>query len=269
MQRLRKVLISTALVAAGVVLTAAPASAADFECDVAGLAKVTVDIPVAASGPATVVVGETNRYNIDLSLAGVIPPEFSALTGTATQAVATLKLPAGVDVDPTTATVTGVEGATVAVSGDQAEVTIPGPIPFGDGAELPALTVSIDVKATQVGEIVLTTEGATAVLDAEAKLTPAADPIPITASCVNGAPATLLTVSATDVAGATQTAAPNVQTSSATATAGATASPATASPAAMATTGTESLTLSGVALILMGFGTLAVAGQRVLAYRRI
>lgn len=264
--RTRKVLISAVVVAAAVVLTAAPASAADFECDVAGLAKVTVDIPIAASGPATVVVGETNRYNIDLDLGGVIPPEFSALTGTATQAVATLKLPAGFEVDPGTATVTGVEGATVAVDGGQASVTIPGPIPFGGDAVLPALTVSIDVKATQVGEVVLTTEGATAVLDAEAKLTPEADPIPITASCASGAPTTLLTVAATDVAGATQTAVPNVQTSSATASAGA---PATASPAAMATTGAESVTLSGVALILMGLGMLAVAGQRMLAYRRI
>ena len=267
--RMRKVLISVVAAAAAVVITAAPASAADFQCDVAGLAKVTVDIPIAASGPATVVVGETNRYNIDLDLGGVIPPEFSALAGTATQAVATLKLPAGVDVDPGTATVTGAEGATVAVDGGQASVTIPGPIPFGGDAALPALTVSIDVKATQVGEVVLTTEGATAMLEADAKLTPEADPIPITASCVNGTPATLLTVSATDVAGATQTATPNVQTSSDTATAGATATPATASPAAMATTGAESFTLSGVALILMGLGMLAVAGQRVLAYRRI
>ncbi len=265
MQRMRKVVISAALVAAAVVVTATPASAAPFTCDVAGVAKAAVDIPIAASGPATVVVGETNRYNLDLDLAGVIPPEFSALTGTATKAVASLKLPAGAEVDPATATVTGVEGATVSVSGDQAQVTIPGPIPFGGDAVLPSLTVSIDVKATQVGEIVLTTEGATAVLDAEAKLTPEADPIPITANCVNGDPETLLTVAATDVAGATQTAAPNVQTSSATAT----ATPATASPAAMATTGAESITLSGVALILMGFGMLAVAGQRVLAYRRI
>ena len=263
MQRMRKVLISAALVAAGVVVTAVPASAATFTCDVAGIATATVDIPIAASGPATVVVGETNRYNIDLDLAGVIPAEFSALSGTATKAVASLQLPAGAEVDPATATVTGVEGATVSVSGGQAQVTIPGPIPFGGDAVLPSLTVSIDVKATQVGEIVLTTEGATAVLDAEAKLTPEADPIPITANCVNGDPETLLTVSATDVAGATQTAAPNVQTSSAAAT------PATASPAAMATTGTESITLSGVALLLMGFGMLAVAGQRVLAYRRI
>lgn len=265
MQRMRKVVISAALVAVGVVFTAAPASAAEFTCDVAGLATATVDIPLAASGPATVVVGETNRYNIDLSLAGVIPPEFSALSGTASKVVASLELPAGVEVDPGTATVTGFEGATVAINGNRAEVNIPGPIPFGGEAELPSLTVSIDVKATQVGEIVLTTEGATAVLDAEAKLTPEADPIPIKASCASGAPTTLLTVSATDVAGATQTAAPNVQTSSATAT----ATPATASPAAMATTGSESVTLSGVALILVGFGMLAVAGQRVLAYRRI
>ncbi len=93
-------MISAVLVAAGTVFMAAPASAADFTCDVAGLATVTVDIPIAASGPATVVVGETNRYNIDLDLGGVIPPEFSALTGTATKAVATLTLPAGVDVDP-------------------------------------------------------------------------------------------------------------------------------------------------------------------------
>lgn len=265
MQRMRKVLISAALVATGVVFMATPASAADFTCDVAGLAKVTVDIPIAAAGPATVVVGETNRYNIDLSLAGVIPPEFSALSGTATKAVVSLQLPAGVEVDAGTATVTGVEGATVAVSGGKADVNIPGPIPFGGGTELPSLTISIDVKASQVGEIVLTTEGATAVLEAEAALTPGADPIPITATCASGAPETLLTVAVTDVAGATQTATPNVQTSSATAT----ATPATASPAAMATTGAESVTLSGVALILMGFGMLAVAGQRVLAYRRI
>jgi dehydratase len=265
MQRMRKVLVSAALVAAGVGFMATPASAAEFTCDVAGLAMATVDIPIAASGPAAVVVGETNRYNIDLDLGGVIPPEFSALSGNATKAVASLNLPASAEVDPATATVTGAEGATVAVSGDQAVVTIPGPIPFGGDATLPALTVSIDVKATQAGEIVLTTEGATAVLEAEAKLTPEADPIPITATCASGEPTTLLTVSATDVAGATQTAAPNVQTSSATAT----ATPATASPAAMATTGAESITLSGVALILMGFGMLAVAGQRVLAYRRI
>ncbi len=262
---MRKVLISVALVAAGVVVTATPASAAAFTCDVAGLATAAVDIPIAASGPATVVVGETNRYNIDLDLAGVIPPEFSALSGTATKAVASLKLPAGADVDPATATVTGVEGATVSVSGGQAEVNIPGPIPFGGDAVLPSLTVSIDVKATQVGEIVLTTEGATAVLEADAVLVANSDPIPIVATCANGDPATLLTVSVTDVAGATQTAAPNIQTSSATAA----ATPATASPAAMATTGAESITLSGVALILMGFGMLAVAGQRVLACRRI
>ena len=265
MQRIRKVLVSAALVTAGVVVTASPASAAEFTCDVAGIATATVDIPIAASGPATVVVGETNRYNIDLDLAGVIPPEFSSLSGTATSAVASIRLPAGVDVDPETATVTGFEGATVAVGDGKADVTIPGPIPFGGDAVLPSLTVSIDMKATQVGEIVLTTEGATAVLEAEAKLTPEADPIPIVANCANGAPTTLLTVSVTDVAGATQTAAPNVQTSSATAT----ATPATASPAAMATTGSESITLSGVALILMGLGMLAVAGQRVLAYRRV
>ena len=204
------------------------------------------------------VVGETNRYNLDLNLAGVIPPHFAALSGTATKVVASLKLPTGVEIDPATATVTGVDGATVKISGDQVDVNVPGPVPFGAGAKLPSLTVSIDVKATQAGTVVLTTEGATALLEAEAALTPDTDPIPVKATCVNGAPETLLTVSVTDVAGATQTAA-KIQTSSATAT---------ASPGAMATTGSESVVLSGVALLLMGFGMLAVAGQRSLAHRR-
>ncbi|MFA9566164.1 MAG: hypothetical protein ACERLM_15910 [Acidimicrobiales bacterium] len=245
------------LVAAGVAFTATPASAAPFSCELAGFAAAGVDLPIAASGPATVVVGETNRYNLDLSFAGVIPEQFATISGVANSAEATLKLPSGIQVDPATATATGVDGATVTIAGDQAAVKVPGPIPFGGDAALPALTVSIDVTATQAGQIVVTTEGATVVLDAEVTLTPETEPLAIVATCQAAAPETLLTVSASDVAGATQTAAPNVQTSSATET-----------PAAMATTGSESVVLSGVALILLGFGMLAVAGQRVLGYRR-
>jgi hypothetical protein len=249
--------ISVALVVAGVAFTGAPASAAPFSCELVGFAAAGVELPIAASGPATVVVGETNRYNLDLSFAGVIPEQFASITGVANSAEATLKLPSSIQVDPATATVTGADGATVSVTGDQVEVKVPGPIPFGGDAALPALTVSIDVKATQAGQIVVTTEGATVVLDAEVTLTPGSEPLSIAATCQADSPETLLTVSASDVAGATQTAAPNVQTSSATAT-----------PAAMATTGVESLVLSGVALILLGFGMLAVAAQRVLGYRR-
>jgi hypothetical protein len=259
MQQMRKVLISVALVVASGAFIAVPASAATFSCELAGFAAASVDLPIAASGPATVVVGETNRYNLDLSFAGVIPEQFATITGVANSAAATLKLPSGIQVDPATATVTGVDGATVSVSGDQVEVKVPGPIPFGGDSALPALTVSIDVTATQAGQIVVTTEGATVMLDAEVTLTPGSEPLALAATCQAAPSEALLTVSAADVAGATQTAAPNVQTSSATAT---------ASPAAMATTGSESTIMSGVALMLVGFGMLAVAGQRMLSYRR-
>lgn len=259
MQPVRKLLITVALVVAGLAFTSTPASAAAFSCELAGFATADVDLPLAASGPATVVVGETNRYNLELNFGGVLPEQFASITGTVNSATAVLKLPPGIEVDPATATITGVDGATVAVTGDQVEVKIPGPIPFGAGSALPAVTISIDVKATQAGQIVVTTEGATVALDAEASLTPESDPLAVAATCQAGAPAALLTVTASDVAGATQTAAPNVQTSSATAT---------ASPATMATTGSESIILSGVALILVGFGMLAVAGQRLLGYRR-
>ena len=259
MQPVRKLLITVALVLAGLAITSTPASAAVFSCELAGFATANVDLPLAASGPATVVVGETNRYNLDLDFGGVLPDQFASVTGTVNSATAVFTLPPGIEVDPATATITGVDGATVAVTGDQVEAKVPGPIPFGAGATLPAVTISIDVKATQAGQFVVTTEGATVALDAEARLTPDSDEIAVAATCQAGAPAALLTVSASDVAGATQTAAPNVQTSSATAT---------TSPAAMATTGSESIILSGVALILVGFGMLAVAGQRILSYRR-
>ena len=104
---MRNVLISVVLVVAGVAFTATPASAAPFSCELAGFAAAGVDLPIAASGPATVVVGETNRYNLDLSFAGVIPEQFATISGVANSAEATLKLPSGIQVDPATATVTG------------------------------------------------------------------------------------------------------------------------------------------------------------------
>ena len=111
MRRMRKVLISVALVVAGVAFIATPASAAPFSCELAGFAAAAVDVPIAASGPATVVVGETNRYNLDLSFAGVIPRAVRGHLGRGQFCEATLKLPPGIEVDPATATVTGVDGA--------------------------------------------------------------------------------------------------------------------------------------------------------------
>ncbi len=258
MRRITKAFISAALAGAAVITLAGPASAAVYNCDVAGLAKLDVDIPVTASGPATVAVGETNRFNLELSLAGVVPAEFASLEGTANSAVASLALPAGLEVDTSTIEVTGVEGASVAINDGTAEITIPGPIPFGGGAALPNIGISMDVKATQAGEFSMTTEGGTAVLEAEAAITPGSTPIPITATCTATTPETLLTVSASEVATASQTAAPT-----ATETAGT-----TATNPDLATTGSESTVLTGVALLMLGFGMLAVAGQRVVAYRR-
>ena len=271
-RRISRAIISTALAGATVITMAAPASAAPFSCDVAGLIQIDGDIPMAASGPATLAVGESAAYGLDINLANVIPAEFSFLQGTANSAVVSVKLPRGAEIDPAAATVSGVPGATFAIGGDAMVVTLPGPIAFGGDVRLPLVTVSFPMKATQAGTITLTTEGTSAVVDAVAAIAPGTNPIPATATCTAAAPETLLTVTASQVASATQTAGgTQAQTASGTAAPATGATTATAASTAadpsLATTGADSTTITGVALLMLGFGMLAVAGERMIAFR--
>ncbi len=275
-RRISKAIISVALAGATVITMAAPASAAPFSCDVAGLIQIDGDIPMTASGPATLAVGETASYGLEINLANVIPEEFSFLQGTANSTVVSVKLPQGAEIDAAATTVSGVAGATFAIGGDAMVVTLPGPIAFGGDVRLPLVAVSFPMKATQAGTITLTTEGTSAVVDAVAAIAPGTNPIPATATCTAAAPETLLTVAASDVASATQTAGgTQTQTATGTATpATASATQATTATAAstaadpsLATTGADSTTITGLALLMLGFGMLAVAGQRVIAFR--
>lgn len=112
---IRRAVVSVLVAGAAVMAMAGPASAAPFGCDVAGLIKIDGDIPMAASGPATIAVGETATYALEINLANVIPEQFSFLQGTADSAVVSVKLPTGAEVDASGATVTGVAGATFGV----------------------------------------------------------------------------------------------------------------------------------------------------------
>jgi hypothetical protein len=271
-RRISRAIISVVFVAATIVSMAAPASAAPFSCDVAGLIQIDGDIPMTASGPATLAVGETASYGLEINLANVIPEEFSFLQGTANSAVVSVKLPQGAEIDAAGASVSGVAGATFAIDGDAMVVTLPGPIAFGGDVRLPLVAVSFGMKATQAGTITLTTEGTSAVVDAVAAIAPGTNPIPATATCTAAAPETLLTVTASEVASATQTAGgTQTQTASGTAAPATGATTATAASTAadpsLATTGADSITITGMALLMLGFGMLAVAGQRVIAFR--
>ncbi len=258
-RRISRAIVAVVLAGAATTTMAGPVSAAPFGCDVAGLIQIDGDIPMAGTGPAAVAVGESNTYGIDVDLANVIPEEFSFLEGTANSAVVSVKIPSGVEIDASSATVTGVAGASFAIAGDAMTVTLPGPIAFGGDTRLPLVSVSFVMKATQEGTITLSTEGASAVVEAVAAIAPGTDPIPATATCTAGAPETLLSVTASEVASGSA-APPPVQTA---------ATPTAATPdPAIATTGAESTTLAGIALLLVGFGMLAVAAQRLLPFRQ-